>query len=190
MSAILLTDRLRLRQFTLSDVDNLLTLYGDPEVMRFLDSGRWDRVRVETETLPQLIAEYRRYARFGYWAAETHDGEFVGRIGLHPIALSNEPTELWSHASSDDTDAVSLGYRVRRSVWGRGYATELGRALVHRAFVEYGAREVLATTMAVNSGSRRVLEKIGFRHTRTVHLPWPDPLAGAEQGEVVYQLTR
>lgn len=123
MSAILLTDRLRLRQFTLSDVDNLLTLYGDPEVMRFLDSGRWDRVRVETETLPELIAEYRRYARFGYWAAETHDGEFVGRIGLHPIALSNEPTELWSHASFR---------RHRRGVVGLPRASErLGARLRH-----------------------------------------------------------
>jgi RimJ/RimL family protein N-acetyltransferase len=49
---------------------------------------------------------------------------------------------------------------------------------------------VVATTMTVNTGSRRVLEKAGLRHTRTFHVDWPDPIPGAEHGDVVYELTR
>jgi RimJ/RimL family protein N-acetyltransferase len=51
-------------------------------------------------------------------------------------------------------------------------------------------REIVATTMAVNTGSRRVLEKAGLRYARTVHLDWPDPLDGSEHGDVEYRLPR
>jgi RimJ/RimL family protein N-acetyltransferase len=61
---------------------------------------------------------------------------------------------------------------------------------VRRAFADLGAREVVATTMAVNTGSRRVMEKAGLRYDRTVHLDWPEPLDGTEQGEVEYRLLR
>lgn len=44
--------------------------------------------------------------------------------------------------------------------------------------------------MAVNRASRRVLEKIGMTHVRSVHADWPDPLPGAEHGDVVYELPR
>jgi hypothetical protein len=52
------------------------------------------------------------------------------------------------------------------------------------------AREVVATTMAVNTGSRRVVEKARLRYARTVYLDWPDPLDGNEHGDVEYRLRR
>jgi len=53
-----------------------------------------------------------------------------------------------------------------------------------------GVGQVVATTMAVNSASRRLLEKAGLRYVRTVHLDWPDPLPGNEHGDVEYRLDR
>jgi RimJ/RimL family protein N-acetyltransferase len=53
-----------------------------------------------------------------------------------------------------------------------------------------GVGRVVATIMAVNIRSRRVLEKTGLRHTRTLHLDWPDPLPGNEHGDVEYELPR
>lgn len=103
---------------------------------------------------------------------------------------SDDPLSLWEHGSPADTSTISLGYRVRRSSWGRGYATEAAGALVSRAFRELDAREVCATTMAVSAGSRRVLEKLGVRHAQTVYLGWPDALPGNEHGDVVYRLSR
>jgi hypothetical protein len=61
---------------------------------------------------------------------------------------------------------------------------------VRLAFTGLGLREVVAITMAVNTGSRRVLEKAGLRYARTVHLDWPDPLDGNEHGDVEYRLLR
>jgi RimJ/RimL family protein N-acetyltransferase len=187
MQEVLRTKRLRLRRFELSDVDNLLTLYADPLVMRYIDDGTWDAHRIKTETLPEFLTEYDRYHNYGYWAAETHDGKFVGRIALHPVVLSSCAEEMWTHAPTDESDAVSIGYRLRRSQWGHGYATEAAGAVTDLAFTSYGVDLAVATTMAVNRGSRRVLERLGFRHTRTIHLPWDNPLPGTEQGEVIYE---
>ncbi len=188
MQEILRTERLRLRRFEMPDVDNLLTLYGDPTVMRYIDDGTWDAHRIQTETLPELLAEYDQYREYGYWAAETHAGAFVGRIGLHPVILSDSADEPWTKSPTDDADTVEIGYRLTRRQWGHGYATEAARAVIDLAFHSYGVKLAVATTMFVNNGSRRVLERLGFRHTRTIHLHWDNPLPGTEHGEVIYEL--
>lgn len=190
MHELIRTDRLLLRRFEVSDVDHLLDLYADPQVMRYLDNETWDRGRIETEILPSFLAEYQRYNRYGYFAAETADGSFVGRIALHPVIMDTEPNGLWRHAPTESSRAVSIGYRLGSRHWGRGYATEAADAVVRLAFDQYGINHAVATTMAVNQASRRVLERIGFHHTRTVHLEWDDPLPGTEHGEVVYERNR
>jgi RimJ/RimL family protein N-acetyltransferase len=96
---------------------------------------------------------------------------------------------LWIDGPAD-SGVASLGYRLRRSAWARGYATEGAQAPVRKAFTELGVDEVVATTMAVNVASRQVMEKAGLRYARTVHLGWADPLEGNERGDVEYQLTR
>ncbi|MEV6235842.1 GNAT family N-acetyltransferase [Lentzea sp. NPDC051838] len=85
---------------------------------------------------------------------------------------------------------VELGYRLHREFWGSGYATEGSKALIRRGFTTGGVQRIFATTMFVNSGSRRVMEKCGLRHVRTFHVDWDDPLPGSEHGEVEYALTR
>jgi RimJ/RimL family protein N-acetyltransferase len=191
MHEIIRTERLRLRRFEHSDVDNLLELYTDPQVMQYLDNEEWTRQRIADELLPGFLAEYTQYQRFGYWAAETRpeSGEpsFVGRIALHPVLMDPDPNRMWDHAPDDQADTVSIGYRICRRHWRQGYATEAANAIVELAFQQYGIGHAVATTMAVNRGSRRVLERVGFRHTRTVHLEWDDPLPGTEEGEVIYE---
>lgn len=88
------------------------------------------------------------------------------------------------------TDEVELGYRLHREFWGLGYATEGAKALIDRGFTTGGVRKVVATTMFVNAGSRRVMEKCGLRHVRTFHVEWDEPLPGSEHGEVEYALTK
>lgn len=179
MYVFLETERLVLRRFTEEDVELLVDLDGDPEVMQFITGGRTTpRREVETEILPAFLEYYERDPRFGFWAAvERSSGEFLGWFHFRP-------------ESEDAPDQVELGYRLRRSAWGKGYATEGSRALIEKGFVELGVERAYATTMVVNVASRRVLEKSGLRYVRTFHQPWPYPIEGDEHGDVEYALLR
>jgi RimJ/RimL family protein N-acetyltransferase len=188
---VLLTRRLALRRFTAADAGHLLELDGDPVVMRYLEPRAKSLAEVEHEVLPRFLAYHTRYRDFGFWAAEARaGGRFLGWFGLRPVVPGPDAMVAWPDAAPGQVGVASLGYRLRRAAWGRGYATEGARALVRRAFTELGVDEVVATTMAVNAGSRRVLEKAGLRYARTLHLAWPDPLAGNERGDVEYRLHR
>jgi RimJ/RimL family protein N-acetyltransferase len=190
MEAVLETDRLVLRRFTAGDAGGLAALDADPEVMRFLGPVR-SRAEIAAEVLPRLMACHARHPGFGYWAARIRGGgELAGWFGLRPVTPGSAAIVDWPDAPAGDVAVAELGYRLRRSAWGQGYATEGARALVRRAFTGLGVSRVVATTMAVNTRSRRVLEKAGLRHARTLHLDWPDPLPGNEHGDVEYELCR
>ncbi|WP_327189466.1 GNAT family N-acetyltransferase [Streptomyces xinghaiensis] len=174
------TERLVLRRFGEGDEDHLVALDADPGVMRFLTGGApTPRHVIREETLPRMLRlDAEHGGRLGYWAAEEKAAgrRFVGWFELRPVDGGGRECEL--------------GYRLRQDVWGRGYATEGARALVRKAFTELGVERLFAETMAVNQGSRRVMEKAGLVYVRTFHQEWPEYIDGAEHGEVRYELGR
>jgi RimJ/RimL family protein N-acetyltransferase len=179
MQVFLETDRLVLRQFTMADADNLVRLDADPDVMRFVTGGiPTSREEIQDEFLPAFLGYYQRYEGYGFWAAiEKATGEFLG----------------WFHFRPRDEAApgeVELGYRLRKSAWGKGYATEGSRALIRKGFTEHGVQRVVAETMAVNQASRRVMEKAGLTLVRTFRQPWPYPIECDEFGAVEYALDK
>jgi RimJ/RimL family protein N-acetyltransferase len=165
MSVYLETPRLRLRDFTEDDADHLIELDADPAVTRLLNGGRPTPPEVVREQiLPRFLAWHARGAGYGYWAAiERASGDFLGWFHLRPPA--------------DDPAVLELGYRLRRAAWGRGYATEGALALVAQAFDALGARRVMATTLAENTASIRVMEKAGLSLARRFRYDGPDPAA-------------
>ena len=179
---LLTTARLVLREFTPDDVDHLVDLDADPAVVHFITGGRTTpRAEVEDEILPAYLAYHRSEghgAGYGFWAVEDRtSGTFLGWFHLRP-----EP--------GHPADEPDLGYRLRRDAWGHGYATEGSRALVDHAFAELGVRRVTASTMVVNTASRRVMEKVGLRLVRTFTADWPYRIPGDEHGDVEYAITR
>ena len=179
MQIFLETERLVLRRFTEADAEDLFDLDGDPEVMRFVTGGEpTPRDVIRNETLPRFLRAYERFEGFAVWAAiERSTGEFVGWFEFYP-------------RKDADPEEVELGYRLRRSAWGKGYATEGSRALIRKGFTELSVRRVVAETMAVNAASRRVMEKAGLRYVRTFHQEWPWRIEGEEHGDVEYALTK
>jgi RimJ/RimL family protein N-acetyltransferase len=161
------TGRLHLRPLTLGDVVALYELDQDPEVMRHTLHGR-------PSTLDEVEATVRDRIGHRWMGYERATGEFVGWYGLIP----HEPGEY------------EIGYRLLRSMWGRGLATEGTQALVDAAFDQLGAARIWAQTMAVNTRSRAVMERCGLTHVRTFHLDFDDPIPGSEHGEVEYELRR
>jgi RimJ/RimL family protein N-acetyltransferase len=174
------TNHLTLRRFTEADEDNLVELDSDPEVMRFLSGGKpTPRDEVRNRILPTLLGYYERSEHFGYWAAqEKPTGEFLGWFHFRPPR--NEPRD----------GEIELGYRLRRPAWGKGYATEGSRALIRKGFTELGVERVVAETMTVNAGSRRVMEKAGLTLVRTFHRDGLEAIEGSEHGVVEYALAR
>ncbi len=179
MFVYLETPRLLLRRFTTDDVDALVALDADPAVMRYINGGHpTSYEEIAGDTLPAFLAYYERGASWGFWAAiEKASGQFLGWFHLRP------------HRGDPD-DEPELGYRLVASSWGRGYASEGSLALIDKAFSELGAQRVYAQTMAVNTASRRVMEKAGLRFVRAFVADWPVRIDGDEHGDVEYGLTR
>jgi RimJ/RimL family protein N-acetyltransferase len=179
MVVFLETERLLLRQFKLRDADLLLELDSDPRVMRYITGGApTSRDEIEGEVLPAFLDYYHRFPGYGFWAAiEKSTGEFLGWFHYRP-----EPD-----AAQDEPE---LGYRLRVAAWGKGYATEGSRALIAKGFTELKVQRVVAFTMAINTASRRVMEKSGMRFVRSFVADWPLSIPGDEHGDVEYALTR
>ncbi|MEW9533143.1 GNAT family N-acetyltransferase [Microbispora sp. NPDC049125] len=176
---LLETARLALRRLTEADVDDLVALDDDPRVMRFITGGLHTPPEVvRGEFLPSVLRYYERGHGLGFWAVvERRSGSFLGWLEFRPVRY-------------DDPAEVELGYRLRHSAWGRGYAAEGARALIDRGFGELGVRRVFATTMTVNTASRRVMDKCGLTFVRTFFQDWPYAIEGSEQGDVEYELLK
>lgn len=191
---ILRTDRLLLIPLTDRHLELEVQLDSDPEVLRYI-SGR---ARSRDEVIAshaRRMALTSRVDGLGYWMAFAADGggrtsappesedegEFVGLMMLPPAHGPDQP---------DDPTVSDLGYRLVRRHWRKGLASEASRVLLRYAFDTVGQSRVIAQTMAVNTGSRRVMEAIGLRHVRTYFPHWDDPLPDADLGEVEYEMTR
>jgi len=166
------TDRLHLVPLADSHLDLEVELDSDPLVLRYLYGRARTREEVASSHLERM-ALGRKVDGLGYWVAFAP--RFVGLMMLPPATSPGE---------------CELGYRLVRRYWGQGLASSASRALLRHAFEAAGQRRVFAQTMAVNTGSRRVMEAVGMRYVRTFHEPWDDPLPGTSEGEVEYEITR
>ena len=166
------TPRLRLRPVHQADRDDLFALEQDPEVMRFLNGGKPTPPDGIDPCVDFLMP---RGGEKGIWSArEKTSAAFVG----------------WFSLQGRGDDTAELGYRLRRAMWGRGYASEGATALVEAGLSRFGFTRIVASTMAVNQASRRVLEKAGLVHIGTFYVEGPDRLLEAEHGDVDYEIRR
>jgi [ribosomal protein S5]-alanine N-acetyltransferase len=144
----LTTERLRLRPFTAADKEAIHAVYADPEVMRHVGHGAHQTI-AETANALRIYGEVLARRGYSFLAViERESGILIGDGGLHPLGGQGPDVEL--------------GYTLARSAWGRGYATELGRALIEHAFTTLGAPRVVAQVEPANRASRHVLEKLGM----------------------------
>ncbi|WP_328470422.1 GNAT family N-acetyltransferase [Actinoplanes sp. NBC_00393] len=180
---ILRTQRLLLVPLADRHLELEVELDSDPEVLRYL----FGRARSRDEVVAahaERMAHGTKVDGLGFWMAfegdETPEA-FTGLMMLPPAHGPDQP---------DDPAVAELGYRILRRCWRRGFASEASRELLRHAFETVGQQRVIAQTMAVNAGSRAVMAAVGMRHVRTFHPSFDDPLPGAEQGEVEYEITR
>src|SRR5438094_877708 len=163
----LLTDRLILRDITEADAELLFDLDSDPEVMRYIGARpapdvSWYRDRILAVHVPQQAHPWHGVRL----VLDRTSGQFLGWVFVRPATASRSAREIgWTRP-----DEVEVGYRYRRSAWGRGVATEAATPLVQIAFADPATTALVACALAGNAGSLRVLEKLGLERVGEVML--------------------
>ena len=137
MDPYIVTERLTLRAARPEDVDQMLDLVSDFEVVRQTSSWPWPADRDFTLNRCHPVPLER-----GMAGVVTEGGRVIGTMA----ALEGE----------------QFGYMLARDTWGKGYATEMGRAFTHRIFAQYDWPGIWACVFDDNPASARVLEKLGF----------------------------
>ena len=175
------TERLSLVPLADEHLELEIELDSDPEVMRYLTGRAASRADVERSHRRRRAAS-QEVPGLGFWVGFTDDG-FAGWWLLQP---PNGPDQPKVAGEAD------LGYRLLRRRWRRGYATEGARELIRHGFAELGLNRIFAQTMAVNTASRATMTAAGLSFVRAFHTAghYDDPIPGAGQGEVEYEITR
>ncbi len=171
------TERLLLRPWRETDLAPFAAMNADPQVVEFLNGPL---TRAESDAMVERIATSWATKGYGLWALEVIDGpEFIGYTGLWD-ALFEAPF----------TPAIEVGWRLARSAWGFGYATEAARASLAYGYATLDLPEVLSFTAAANLRSRAVMERIGMVRDPAGDFEHPKVPAGSPlRHHVLYRLT-
>jgi len=170
------TERLIMRGWREADLALWAAMNADPEVRRYVGP------LLTFEQAAAWVLNYQddldRYG-FGFWAVEIRaSGEFIGFTGLNTM---DEGMPF---------SGVELGWRLARSAWGHGYATEAGLAALRYGFGTVGLPEVVAVTMARNVRSQAVMRRIGMTTDPAEDFDDPDVGEGPLRRHVVYRKPR
>jgi RimJ/RimL family protein N-acetyltransferase len=144
---VIRTRRLVLRRWRAEDRAPFAALNADPEVMAHFPSPLDPAA---SDALVARIEAHHDAHGFGLWAVEGPEG-LVGTCGLQ-VPPAGVPAGA----------PVELGWRLARTAWGRGYATEAGTASLHQAFDVLGLPAVAAFTAAANERSQAVMRRLGL----------------------------
>jgi ribosomal-protein-alanine N-acetyltransferase len=143
------TQRLLLRWFEMSDLDDLHGIFSLPQVMRFSLTGPYS-IEQTRESLNKTLANYAKDG-FGTFAViHQADKSLIGYCGFYRQQI-------------DGVDEIEIGYRLHPDYWGQGLATEAARAVRDYAFDTLGFNRLISIIEPENLGSIRVAEKNGFR---------------------------
>jgi RimJ/RimL family protein N-acetyltransferase len=169
------TARLRLREWGEGDGDRFYSIMNTPAVMRHL-GGVQDRPAWEAAL--GRIQGFQRDFGHTFWLVERkEDGELLGFCGLKRV---NSP-------GTDLTGQFEVGWRLRESAWGQGFAKEAAIASLDLAFDRFGAPHVLALTIPANSDSQGLMKRLGM--SRREDLDFHDPRFGPEMNpSIVYRI--
>ncbi len=159
----LATERLVLRPWQPEDIEPFSELCGDPIVMRWIGNGS-TRTPEECTRIVEIFKNAWVRDGFGLFAVEHRESRcFIGFCGL------SVPEYL-----PEILPAVEIGWRLARSKWGEGFATEAAHACVDFAFNQLALERLLSIYQLGNGASARIMEKLGM----TVYHNTIDPSCG------------
>ncbi|MEV0394217.1 GNAT family N-acetyltransferase [Polymorphospora rubra] len=168
------TQRLLLRHWRESDLDPWAEMNADPQVREFFPNLETREKSTAAVALFQTGLQERGW---GWWAVEVAaTGEFIGFTGLNPINANMPFT------------GVETGWRLRRTAWGHGYASEAARACLAYGFDTLALPEILAFTAAGNVRSEAVMRRIGMTRDPDGDFDHPNIPDGPVRRHILYRI--
>jgi ribosomal-protein-alanine N-acetyltransferase len=160
------TERLKMRFFNVEDAQYFYDLNLDPDVMKYTGDVPFESV----EASGFFLADYIKNQKpgFGRMTVLLKDNlECIGWCGLRPL----------------EDGTIDLGFRYFKKHWGRGYATEAGRASLQYGFEIMNLDRIIGRTARLNVGSVKVLEKLGMSF-------WKNDTCEGIEDSVYYSITK
>lgn len=146
------TPRLIIRELRMDDLDAMFEMDNDPEVHRYLGNNHYISIEQSRENIAYIQQQYKENG-IGRWAVTLKDtGEFIGWTGY----------KLMRERVNGHINHYDFGYRHMRKHWRQGYAYEAAKAALDYGIDVLGFRDIYAMTDVDNTGSRHILEKLGF----------------------------
>jgi RimJ/RimL family protein N-acetyltransferase len=168
------TERLALRQWRESDLEPWAAMNADPEVREHFPGLLTREQSAASMARFQADLDQRGY---GWWAVEVlATGEFIGFTGLDPVDEDMPFT------------GVEIGWRLARSAWGHGYATEAALASLAFGFDTLALSEIVAVTATTNLRSQAVMRRIGMTRDPADDFDDPGVPEGPLRRSVLYRI--
>jgi RimJ/RimL family protein N-acetyltransferase len=153
VTSIVQAQRLKLREFSHSDLDELAAMVADEEQMRF-----YPRPKSRDEASAWISRNLLLYTElgFGFWLIEPlRSSGFLGYCGIRPLVLDDGAAE------------TEIGWHIRKTAWNQGIATEAATAVRDVAFARFAVSRIVAVIHPQHIASRRVAENIGMHDEKT-----------------------
>ena len=146
---VLETDRLILRGQEETDLDAIDAMQSDAEVMKYVGDGK-TLSREITEKSIRFWKKYGEEKGYTSWAIEEKEsGKLIGKCGLCEV---------------QETTEIEIFYMLVKTAWGKGYATEISRAVLKYGQEKFGLKRVIALVYPSNKASQKVILKMGMKY--------------------------
>jgi RimJ/RimL family protein N-acetyltransferase len=143
------SERLGFRTWREEDIDPFAQLCADPVVMEY-----FPKLLTRAETEASVNRFRKHYADRGFCffpVDELATGTFIGFIGMQMVSFE-----------ASFSPAIEIGWRLQRTAWGKGFATEGALRCLEYGFAELAASAIYSFTAVINLRSERVMQKIGM----------------------------
>jgi len=158
------SERLSYELMTRDDAKLLFELDQDVEVMRYINGGNMTTMdEIHKKYIPRLESYTNTEKGWGLWKVTIlTDATFIGWVLVRPMYFFSDHSE---------PENIELGWRFKRSSWGKGYATEAANS-IKQALIELGGiNKLSALAYEDNVASVKIMQKLGMDYIKTDSLP-------------------
>ena len=171
---VLETQRFLLRAVTLDDAADTFRIMSDPRVKRYFGSLPMTSLEEAVQRVHRIQTAFQEHSGIRWAIADRANGQLIGSAGFWRLIKPHFRAEV--------------GYELAPEWWGQGVMTEALSAVLDFAFASMGLHSVEAQIHPDNSGSRRVLEKLGFVQEGYFRENFYDPVEAQFTDTAVFSL--